>query len=83
MSAWDDLVRIFSYTDSGVLDDMFARDKNIGVCAKEVLDKHAHELAEKIREASACYRGSNDCGDPDCVGRMAAADLIDPEPDRE
>ena len=85
MSAWDDLVRIFSYTDSGVLDDMFARDKNIGVCAKEVLDKHAHELAEKQR-AWAAEQGGKDIrvepGElPDIVQAAVGvvADLIDPE----
>lgn len=75
MSALDDLIRIFSYADSGVLDEMFEHDKNIGACAREVLDKHAHELAEQIRHHQGALNGKEW---PDF-----AADLIDPESDRE
>jgi hypothetical protein len=55
MSALEDLVRIMSYSDSAVLDEMFDYNKNIGACAKELLEKHTHELAEKVRQGGVHY----------------------------
>jgi hypothetical protein len=57
-----------------------------GMGIPELLDLHAHELAEKIRAAlpERWCRCNGMCGD--CWGRdqaLAAADLIDPEVDGE
>lgn len=47
--------------------------------AREVLDQHAHELAEQQRA-----HGNAEDGEPGCWhdGVTAAANLIDPEPQR-
>lgn len=54
-------------------------DDGDGHLVDELLDAYAHELAEKIRE----HAGSDGLDYYSPQGLYEAADLIDPEPDRE
>lgn len=48
--------------------------------AQKLYDSIAHDLAEKIRNSCPCYVDPDSgCGDAECVGKMDAADLIDPD----
>ena len=55
-------------------------DARVWELVERVERAHARELAEKIRNSCPCYVDPDSgCGDAECVGKMDAADLIDPD----
>lgn len=87
MSTRERLVKVLEHTSTEYLDARFDPERNLTLdkIARLLLERHAHELAEKIRENTRAgltrvtsVRGA-DWGRTWAHGRERAADLIDPE----
>ena len=80
MTIRDDLLTLLEYSATDFLDAHYESDLTLDEIAGLILNRHAHELAEKQRAERAAWEGRAFEGGATGLGEMdRIIDLIDPE----